>query len=460
MTIVFGGEPVQRIIQQDYLVKAWKDSLFPALLFRGDAMPELWEGQKGETKYFSRTGELPVRKTPLAPGTDPNPQVYPVEQWRAVANQFGDTIDTNMPTSHVALANKLLRDVHVLGLNAGRTLNGLARDPLYRAYCSGNTVATAIAAIGAVQFHVASLNGFTESLVNGRPEPVSPTNPVVATFPGIAEPNRNVIAATPDVAAEPFGPGWLTVDATLTVGLAARQAVVAEDAPVIIRAGGGDDVDDIALADVLTLQDIINALAILGQGNVRKHADGYFHHHMSVTAKAQIFADNDFRELYQGIPDAVSYREFVMGVQLGTSHLENTEVPDNFNTGTLRATGANAFCAPEIGAEVINEAGVRIGRTIITGRESLQECYIDESNYITELGVTGKVGQFSVVNDGYGVMTDRIRLTVRRPLDRLQQNIANTWSWTGDFVVPTDSLVGTAAKYKRAVVIEHSLGAA
>ncbi len=191
---------------------------------------------------------------------------------------------------------------------------------------------------------------------------------------------------------------------------------------------------------------------------MRPHADGFFHHHLSSTAKAQIFADNQFQRLHESLPDGLSYRQFVVGVQVGCVHYKNTEVPDNTNTGVLRATGVNAQVSPQIGAEVVNEGGVRIGRTIITGRESLSECYMDESAYISEVGVTGKIGKFNVINDGVAVMSDRIRLTVRRPLDKLQQIVANTWSWTGDFPVPTDALVGGDARYKRSVVIEHALG--
>jgi hypothetical protein len=457
MALSFGGAPVQRIIQQDYLIKAWMDALFPELLYRADATPELWEGKRGEEKLWSRTGLLDPVTEPLVPGNDPNPDQYGIEQWRAIADQYGNNVDTHMPTSHVALANMLLRDVHTLGLNAGQSLNRLARNPLYRAYNAGNTVATVIAAIGAVQIHVASLNGFTEALDNGRPVPVSAVNTVTVTFPGIAEPDNFVIAAAPDIAAEPFGPGWLTLQNALTVGLAARQAVVAEDATVIHRVGGGNSVDAIAAADILTLQDIIDAVAILEGNDVKAHPDGYYHHHMSTTAKAQVFADNQFQRLHEGLPDSASYRQFIVGVALSCIHYKNTEAPDNTNTGVLRATGATAQVSPQLGAEVVNETGVRIGRTIITGRGSLAECYMDESAYISEVGVTGKIGQFNVINDGVAVMTDRIRLTVRRPLDKLQQIVANTWSWTGDFPVPTDALVGNDARYKRAVIIEHAL---
>jgi hypothetical protein len=45
---------------------------------------------------------------------------------------------------------------------------------------------------------------------------------------------------------------------------------------------------------------------------------------------------------------------------------------------------------------------------------------------------------------------------VRPPQDRLQQNLSTSWSWVGDYGVPSDSTTGDAALYKRAVVLEHA----
>src|SRR2546430_7691223 len=49
-----------------------------------------------------------------------------------------------------------------------------------------------------------------------------------------------------------------------------------------------------------------------------------------------------------------------------------------------------------------------------------------------------------------------VTLLVRPAQDRLQQVIASTWSWVGDYGVPSDAGTGDAALYKRGVVIEHA----
>jgi hypothetical protein len=53
-----------------------------------------------------------------------------------------------------------------------------------------------------------------------------------------------------------------------------------------------------------------------------------------------------------------------------------------------------------------------------------------------------------------GVEVARI---VRPPQDRLQQTLSTSWSWVGDYGVPSDSLANAdAALFKRAVVLEHA----
>ena len=56
---------------------------------------------------------------------------------------------------------------------------------------------------------------------------------------------------------------------------------------------------------------------------------------------------------------------------------------------------------------------------------------------------------------------ERIALITRGPLDRLQEQVTQSWRWIGGFVVPTDygsnpTIIPTTdyARYKRAVVIE------
>lgn len=449
------------IIQQNTLQRVFHDALFPRLLFRSEAVPEEWVANIGEVKIFTRTGLIPVTTTPLQPGSDPTPKTYATEQWRVQANQFGEAIDTHMPTSRAAIASTFLRDTHTLGLNAGETLNRLVRDKLYVAYLGGQTVAIVAAAAAATQVRVASLNGFTEQIVDGQITPVSPANPMNVSFTTVGEPNNTVIGAVPDVPSDPFGPGVLTLENGLTVGLALRDGVLSETRSRILRVGGGATVDALTGASILTVNNIIAAIELLRANKVPPHADGYYHVHLPPEGVSQLFQDNHWQRLHQSLPDSAAYKELMIGRTLRSNFYENTETPNPENSGTLVDTsgglpGGLARVSGQIGGEVTNQTGVNIARTLITGGGSIYENYISESDYITEAGVTGKVGEFNVTNGGVEILTNRIRFTMRAPLDRLQQLVGQAWSFSGDWGVPSDRLTTGAARFKRAIIIEHA----
>jgi N4-gp56 family major capsid protein len=459
--IIVPGLPssVLTIVQDRTLERAFLDSLFPYLLFRGEARPELWAANLGERVIFTRSGDMPVRLAPLTPGVDPSPSEYPFEQWEAVASQYGDSIDTHMPTSHVAIASLLAQNVKKLGMNAGRSLNTLTRNPLFRAYLGGNTNLIAAASGGALAVRVASLAGFRRTLnAAGQIFDVSPTNPLNVTVDAVA---NTVIGAIPDSAAQPDGPGTLALGTALGAGVALRDVVLAENRSRIHRVGGAASVDGLTGGNILTMQDVITSVGSLRANNVPPHPDGFYHVHLSAEAETQLYADAAFQRLFQSLPDSMPFRDLVIGQLIGCRFYRNTECPNSLNSGALVDTsggGGSARCAPYIGGEVINQSGVAVRRAIVVGGACIVEKYIDESAYITQAGVNGKIGQFSVTNNGVQIMTERIRMIMRAPQDKLGQVISTTWSWSGDFPIPSDGRAEGAspALFKRAIVIEHA----
>lgn len=462
MALALAGVPAQivNLLQDRTLERVFHDALFPRLLYRAEARPEKWDANLGERMIFTRAGLIPVTTTPLVPGTDPTPETYQTEQWEAEAAQYGKTLDTHMPSSYVTLASLFLRNTQQLGLNAGQTLNRLTRDPLFRAYLSGEAMVDVATGGASATLHVNTLNGFSQQLDNGRLNPVSAANALPITF-STAEPANTVIGVAPDNAAEPNGPGTLTLGAATAGATAARVGIFTGPRARRLRVGGGATVDALTALNILTLNDIIAAASRLRTQNIPPHPDGKYHVHMSPLAEAEIFQDNHWQRLHQSLPEGVAYRDLAIGSAVGCYFYRNNENPntdtvDPARTLPIAGGGGLATLSPEIGAELTNDAGLPIQRTIVTGGGALYEKYIDESKYITEAGVTGKIGQFSVVNGGVAVMTRRIRFILRAPLDRLQQVVAQTWSWSGDFPVPSDQLVGDGARFKRAIVIEHA----
>lgn len=460
MGLVLGVPPaILELVQSGLLERAFHDGLYPALQYRSEAQFEEWPANTGTEVFMSRPGLLTPVVKPLNPGVDPVPQTVSFEQWVARLNRYGSTIDTHVPTSVVSNGDQFLRNIHQLGLQAGQSLNRIPRNALFQSYLSGHTVTIAAAAAGDTQIRVAALNGFVDVVVKGsnvRPRTVSASSPLAITITGVGL--RNVTGYDPDNPDDPNGPGTLYLDAAIGgAGIAARTPVVSSAAPLVIRSGGGASTDAIGAADVFVLQDLINAVNKLRRNNVPPHEDGFYHVHVSTDGNSQVFTDTSFQRLNTSLPEYQYYREAFLGAIAGGTCFLNTESPDLNNSGARTATGTNAFYSEDIGAETTNEGGINIGRIIVTGRGALYERGLDERQYVTEAGVTGKVGEFQVVNAGVEVETKGVRLILRAPLDRLMDQVAATWSISTSFPVPSDVTSGGPQRYKRAVVIEHAI---
>jgi hypothetical protein len=446
------------------LERSFHDGLFPALQYRGEAQEEEWEANTGTEIFMSRPGLLAPITRPIAPGVDPQPQTVSYEQWAAKLARYAGTIDTHVPTSVVSNADLFLRNIHQLGLQAGQSLNRIPRNEMFKAYLSGQTNLTAATAAVDTTINVASLNGFTDVILQAlqgvRPQPVSSATPLSITLdPGGANIVRNVIAAIPDNPDDPFGPGQLQLSAAVGAIVAIRGAVWSSARPDIIRAGGGTSVDAIAANDTFKLQDAINATNRLRKNSVPPHEDGYYHAHISTDGNTQIFEDDAFQRLNTSLPDHVYYQEAFIGTIAGIAFFLNTESPDSSNSGDMVATGSLSRYSRDIGAETVNATGVGIGRIIVTGRGVIYEKYLDEGKYVTEAGLTGKQGEFQIVNAGIEVQTQRIRLILRSPVNRLQDIVSASWSITTSFPIPSDVTSGGPQRYKRAIVIEHAIAA-
>lgn len=439
------------VVQDNTLVREFYDALYPKQLYRADALPEKWEANMGERQVFTRSSLLAPITAPLLAGVDPNPVSPSYEQWDVTAQQYGNTLDTHMPSSRTALASLFARNAKTLGLNAGQSLNRLARDKLFSAYLGGSALATA-AGVTVAALPVSSINGFSYTISNGAMVPVSPTYPLTATLSGVG--TVTIIGAAPTDATQPLGPGVLTLSATAS--WSANAVVTASNAPVIVRSGGGTSIDDLVSSDILTVADIRNAVALMRRNNVPTHEDGMYHVHLDPVGCSQIFNDNEFQRLNQSLPDGVRYREFAVGMLAGCVFYENAESPSVTTVGATATQRTNALVSPALGAEVRNTAGVNVIRTLITGGGCLMEKWVDENNeYVSEAGYTGKVGSFRVVNNSLIVPVERCRYIIRAPQDRLQQIVTQSWSATLDFGVPTDLLGGqNGARFKRATIIE------
>ena len=132
---------LQPMLQNGFLEHSFKTALFPSLLYAAAADAEPWLDNLGATRTSTRKGLLPVVTTPTT-GSDASLATYPLEQWSVKMDQYSQAVATDMLSNLVALASKYAADIQTLGLNAGQSINALARNKLYTAYKGGRTWVT------------------------------------------------------------------------------------------------------------------------------------------------------------------------------------------------------------------------------------------------------------------------------------------------------------------------------
>jgi uncharacterized Zn-binding protein involved in type VI secretion len=410
---------IRAMLQNGILDRVFRDALVPEFLFPMIADAEPWQGGLGDTKTFTRKGLLTPVPTAIT-GSDPSPTTYSIEQWSVTMDQYGNSMDTNMLMSAMALANKFLADAETLGINAGQTINQLSRNKLYAAYAGGRTWCTT-AGTSDTSIIVQSTAGFEKVMVNGVPTAVSGANPLNVTIAG--SPNT-VVGVTPGT------PGTLTLGTTRSdvVG----DYVVAANAPTTIRATG-NSAYDLTSSNVATFANFRSAVARLRKMNVPT-IGGYYIAHIDADTEAQLFSDSDFKQALQGRVDSPIFRDLSIGRFGGIDWVRNIETPT-----ILGGNGA--------------PASLTVHRPIVLGANALMAAPFDGTNSLLSGTGVEAVPEVRTITPAPGV---DVTVIVRPPQDRLQQVLSTTWSWVGDYGVPSDAGTGDTALYKRAVVIEHA----
>lgn len=408
---------IRAIMQNGMLDRTFQEALVPEFLFPQVADTEAWTGGLGDTKTFTRTGLLTPKDTPVT-GSDPSPSTYGIEQWSVTMDQYGDSTDTNMLQSRMTLASKFLEDGQKLGIGAGQSINRVARNKLYRAYAGGRTYCTTTAGSD-TSIIVASTDGFEFVLVNGVPTAVSGANPLNITIAGTINTVTGVNTSTK----------------TLTLGTAradtAGDAVVSSNAPTSIRPGSANSIFDLSSSNVATFAMFRAAVARLRRMSVPT-VSGVYIAHIDPDTEAELFSDSQFLQALQGRVDSPIYRDMSIGRFGGLDWVRNNEVQTVLggSAGTLT-----------------------VHRPIVLGGNALVAAPLeDQGSLLAETGVDS-IPNIKSVNVAPGV---DVQLIIRPPQDRFQQVISSTWSWVGDYGVPSDIVSGDAALFKRAVVLEHA----
>jgi hypothetical protein len=406
---------IQAMMQNGLLYRAFEDALVPEFLFPSIATTRPWAGNLGDTTIFTRPGLLAPTTTPIT-GNDPGTATYSIEQYSATMDQYGNAMDTNLLQSAMTLSSKFLEDTVRLGINAGQSMNQLARKKLYAAYGGGNTWATATSS-SSTALQVNNSAGFSTVLVNGVPTAVSGTNPLAVTVNGVA----NTVVAVPDATHLTLG---------TAISAAVGWAVISTVQPVSLRPNARANRYSLQSGDVASLAVFRSAVARLRTMNVPTVAGNYVAH-VDPTTEAELFADADFKQAYQGRGDSTVFGDMSIGTFVGIDWVRNTECP----------TTSDGTSAQNV---TVHQPIVCGGGAIIQAPFARLGDLLDE--------VDGPHGAIQVVSPADGVQVAHI---VRPPLDRLQQVVGSAWSFIGDYSIPTDATTGDAALLKRAVLVEH-----
>lgn len=429
---------LQPIIQQGFLQREFQQALRSRIGYRACADREQIPAGIGETLTKTRAGLKPTVTTPLPPNTNTNldngltPAGWGVEQYTLTINHYAATTDLNMVTNLVGIASQFLQNAYVNGEQASRSLDELARNALFNSYFGGNTRVRVTLTAAGPAISVDDIRGFQTAFVNGVQQAVSSSNPLTVTVGSNAYSLVGAAADTTNVSTAPNGvSGVFTFATNVTVADGTLgNSVQASNASVIVRPSARGNTLQLAAGDTLTMSCLLDAVAKL-RLNAVPDIGGLYNCYLDPVSARQLFADPDFKQLFQGASSANQvFRQGMTNDFLGLRFVPTTE----------------AFVLPH---PTLNNLCVR--RPIICGQGAL-----------IEGDFAGMAHEDVAPKDSIVTMVDGIAMVTREPIDRLQQIIAQSWYWIGGFCTPSDTTTNpttiptaTNAAFKRAVMVEH-----
>jgi hypothetical protein len=429
---------LQPIIQQGFLEREFQQAMRSRLGYRAVADRMDFAVGIGETLTKTRAGLKPSVTTPLAPATNTNldngltSTSYGIEQFTITINHYAATTDLNMVTSRVGIASQFLLNATINGEQAARSLDELARNALFAPYFGGNTrVRTTLGSAGPA-VAVDDVRGFQNVFVNGVQTAVGGGASMTVA---IGANTYVLVGVSVDVSNASFAPGGISGTLTfsssvLTSDAMAGTSVIASTASSIQRPNNRTNTNQLVAGDNLTMASLLNAVATLRQ-NAVPEIDGVFNCYLDPVSARQLFADNDFRQLFTGATSANQvFKRGMINDFLGLRFIPTTEAyVQNHPAGN----------------------GLIVRRPIVCGAGALIE------------GDFAGMAEASVAPmDSIVSIVDGVAMVTREPIDRLQQIIAQSWYWIGGFTAPSDTTTNpttvptaTNATFKRCVMIEH-----
>jgi hypothetical protein len=429
---------LQPIIQQGFLEREFAQALRSRLGYRACADRITVAVGIGETLTKTRAGLKPSVTTPLSAATNNNldngltATTWGVEQFTIGINLYAATTDLNVVTERVGIASQFLQNAYVNGEQAARSLDELSRNALFGAYMGGNTRIRTTLASAAPAASVDDVRGFQTVFVNGIQQAVTNSTPMTVTVGANAYSVVSVAVDASNVSTAPNGiSGVLTFSGNISVSDGtAGNTVIASNGSTIVRPSQRGNSSLITASDTLTMSNLLDAVAKL-RLNAVPEIDGAYNCHLDPVSSRQLFADPDFKQLFQGATSANQvFKKGMTNDFLGLRFVPTNE--------------AFVQSHPTL-------PGLVIRRPMICGQGAL-----------IEGDFAGMAATDVAPTDSIITMIDGIAMVTREAIDRLQQIIAQSWYWIGGFCAPSDTTTNpttvptaTNAAYKRAVIVEH-----
>jgi hypothetical protein len=429
---------LQPLIQQGFLEREFQQALASRLGYRACADCEQVAVGIGETLTKTRAGLKPTITIPLSPATNTNldngltPGSWGVEQYTLTINHYAATADLNMVTSRVGIASQFLQNAFANGEQAARSLDELARNALYSAYFGGNTRVRLTLGSAGTSVAVDDLRGFQFAFVNGVQQSVGVSTPITVT---IGANVYTALGATSDVTnvSTTWGgiSGVLTLSGSVSVSDGTSgNTVLSATASSIIRPAGRGNASQLTASDTLTMSCLLDAVARL-RVNAVPEIEGAYNCYLDPVSARQLFADPDFKQLFQGATSVNQvFRKGMTNDFLGLRFMPTTEVFVQQH--------------PSL-------SSLMIRRPIICGAGAL-----------IEGDFAGMAAHDVAPSDSIVTLVNGVAMVTREPIDRLQQIIAQSWYWIGGFCAPSDTTTNpttvptaTNSTFKRAVLVEH-----
>lgn len=462
--MTFGPFPaaLANAIQQNFLERAFIESLKNILNYREIADREVFPGRIGDSITKTRVGLMIPNTTPLNSSSNTNldnglsPQQYSDEQYVLAVFQYPQLApDINLIDDETTIAAFAMKNSENLGIAQATALDRIARNALFQAYMGGNTVVTATLGAPAATINVDDTRGFQSVVVNGNVVPVSNVNTLPVFVNGTlyqVQSFANDVSNVSSAASTGGTSGTLTMSANVSViNGTLGNAVIGQFAPLIVRPNGRLTTAAIQSTDLLNMTSILNAVSYL-RNNAVPRVRGSYNMYLNSTSMNELFQDPEFQILNRG----VSTRDPVY---------ENAWVLNTFLDVRFVMTTETFVQPPQLGAAV--PVSQTIQRPILCGAGSLIEgIFAKGLDAIRNMAGRSGTGQMEAFMPIVNVMGERFMYEgfyqyLRHPLDRLGQIISQASNYIGGFTVPTDvtttsAIIPTAsnAYYKRAVIIE------